>query len=73
MAWTTGSTSRVAITFTPGVPPIWTWLVRYYEREFKIPRGMGLWKAGFDTACLFLAVSMLAVWFTAALVYRSFQ
>ncbi len=26
---------RVAITFTPGVPPIMTRLVRYYESEFK--------------------------------------
>lgn len=22
---------RVAVTFTPGVPPIWTWTTRYYE------------------------------------------
>ena len=26
---------RVAITFTPGVPPLATRLVRYYEKEFK--------------------------------------
>jgi len=26
---------RIAITFTPGVPPIWTTLVRYYEPGFK--------------------------------------
>ena len=24
---------RIAITFTPGVPPIWTTLVRYYEES----------------------------------------
>lgn len=64
---------RVAITFTPGVPPIWTWLIRYYEREFKIPHGMGLLKAGFDTACLFLAVSFAAVIFTAGLFTDTFK
>lgn len=34
---------RVAITFTPGVPPIWTRLVRYYE-ESLIPRQLGTWE-----------------------------
>ncbi len=56
---------RVAITFTPGVPPIWTWLVRYYERDFGLPRGLGPVKAVFDSACLFLAAATLAAWFTA--------
>lgn len=68
-----GIDPRVAITFTPGVPPIATWLVRYYEKDFGLPRGMGLVKAAFDAACLFLAASMLAVWFTAALLYHTFQ
>ena len=27
--------SRIAIIFTPGVPPIWTTLVRYYEAGFR--------------------------------------
>lgn len=64
---------RVAITFTPGVPPIWTWLVRYYEKDFGLPCGLGPVKAVFDSACLFLAAAMLAVWFTAALFYHTFQ
>jgi type IV secretion system protein VirD4 len=64
---------RVAITFTPGVPPIWTRLIRYYEKDFGIPRGIGPVKAAFDAACLFLAASILAVWFTAALIYHTFQ
>ena len=49
---------RVAITFTPGVPPIWTRLVRYYEKDFGLPRGLGPVKAAFDAACLFLAASI---------------
>jgi len=69
----TALSERVAICFTPGVPPIWTTLVRYYERDFKIPRGLGLWKVMFDTACLFLAVSILAVMFTAGLFMDSFN
>jgi type IV secretion system protein VirD4 len=28
-----GLSERIAITFTPGVPPIWTTLVRYYEES----------------------------------------
>ena len=35
---------RIAITFTPGVPPIWTRLVRYYEPGFgKMPNR--LWQS----------------------------
>jgi type IV secretory pathway TraG/TraD family ATPase VirD4 len=30
----TGLSERIAIIFAPGVPPIWTTLVRYYERAF---------------------------------------
>ncbi len=29
-----GLPDRIAVTFTPGVPPIWTTLVRYYEGGF---------------------------------------
>lgn len=32
---------RTAITFTPSKPPIWTTLVRYYEREFRTPGRLG--------------------------------
>jgi type IV secretion system protein VirD4 len=64
---------RVAITFAPGSPPIWTWLVRYYEKDFGLPRGLGPVKAVFDATCLFLTVSMLAAMFTAALFYGTFR
>jgi len=32
---------RIAITFTPGVPPIRTRLIRYYERDFRVPGWFG--------------------------------
>ncbi len=64
---------RVAITFAPGTPPIWTWLVRYYEHDFGRPQGLGPVKAAFDAACLFLAAGLLSVWWTAALFYHTFQ
>ena len=35
-----GLSERIAITFTPGVPPIWTTLVRYYE-ESLVGSGSG--------------------------------
>lgn len=35
-----GLDKRIAITFTPGVPPIWTTLVRYYE-ESLVGNGRG--------------------------------
>ena len=35
---------RIAIVFTPGVPPIWTTLVRYYEAAFK-KRAAWFWGA----------------------------
>jgi type IV secretion system protein VirD4 len=60
---------RVAITFTPDIPPIWTILVRYYEKGFKRPHKMGLLKIIVDTLCLFLLAAMLAVMFTAAISY----
>jgi type IV secretion system protein VirD4 len=64
---------RAAITFTPGVPPIWTWLVRYYEQGFGLPQGLSPAKAAFDAACLFLGTAILALWWTAAMVYGTFQ
>jgi type IV secretion system protein VirD4 len=64
---------RIAITFAPGIPPIWTRLVRYYEKEFGAPTGLSPAKLIFDAACMFLAAAMLAVWFTAALFYHTFQ
>jgi type IV secretion system protein VirD4 len=64
---------RVAITFLPSAPPIWTWLVRYYEHDFGRPQGLGPVKSAFDAACLFLAAGLLAVWWTAALFYHTFR
>lgn len=70
----TGLPERTAITFAgPGVPPIWTRLVRYYEKGFGLPRGLGPVKAALDTVCLFLTAAALAAGFTAALFYHTFQ
>jgi type IV secretion system protein VirD4 len=64
---------RVAITFTPGVPPIWTWLTRYYEKGFGAPTGLSPAKMLLDTACLFLSSAMLAALFTAGLFQHLFR
>jgi len=69
----TALSERVALTFAPGVPPICTRLVRYYENDFGLPQGLPPMKAAFDAACLFLAASTLAVWWTAALFYHTFR
>ncbi len=68
-----GLDPRVAITFTPGAPPIWTWLVRYYEKGFGLPAGLSPAKMAFDTACLFLAAAMLAALWTAGLYQQWFH
>ncbi len=68
-----GLDPRLAITFTPGVPPIWTWLVRYYEKDFGRPTGLSPAKMAFDTACLFLASAVLAAMWTAGLFQHWFQ
>jgi type IV secretion system protein VirD4 len=60
---------RTAITFTPGVPPIATRLVRYYDKSFTKPRRMGMVKMAVDTACLFLLAAASAAWLTAAVFY----
>jgi type IV secretion system protein VirD4 len=62
---------RVAITFTPGVPPLATRLVRYYEKEFKNLRHFGPVKTAFQTVRLFLATAMLAVVVTCAILSRT--
>jgi type IV secretion system protein VirD4 len=52
--------SRTAITFTPGVPPIWTTLIRYYEE--KIPgRSRRAWDkmVMFARCVAFLGLSVL--------------
>lgn len=63
-----GLSERIAITFSPGSPPLWTRLIRYYEGDFTESRSIGLVKAAFDTACLFIAVCITAAMFTAGVV-----
>jgi type IV secretion system protein VirD4 len=51
--------ARVAITFTPGVPPVWTTLIRYYEE--KLPAaGSLLWEKMtiFARSVVFLVMSL---------------
>jgi len=64
---------RVAITFSPGTPPIWTRMIRYYEKDFGLPRGLSPAKMAFDAACLFVTAATLAAMFTAAIFYHTFQ
>lgn len=61
---------RVAITFTQGAPPIRTWLMRYYEHGFSVPKHMGMLKSAFDTACLFCTALILAVMFTVGIFFN---
>jgi type IV secretion system protein VirD4 len=68
-----GLDPRVAITFTPGCPPIWTRLVRYYQKDFGRPAGLSPARMVFDTGCLFLAAAMLAALWTAGLFQHWFQ
>ncbi len=56
---------RIAITFAPGVPPISTRLVRYYENGFKARRN-GLLKMGLEALCMLMIVAVLAAVFAAA-------
>jgi type IV secretion system protein VirD4 len=51
---------RTAITFTPGKPPIWSTLVRYYEKGFRKPGLMiRLW-ARVKMFCLCLMLFVVA-------------
>lgn len=58
---------RVAITFTPGVPPIRTTLLRYYE-EIMLGNGPGRWQRRqtlaevWITSMLMLAMAAFALW-----------
>ncbi len=65
-----GLDPRIAIAFTPGKPPIWTWLVRYYEPGWNRPGGLGPIKMAFDALCLFLASATLAAMWTAGVYYH---
>jgi len=64
---------RVALTFTPGRPPIWTWLTRYYEKSFGEPTGLSPAKMIFDSACMFVCSAMLAALWTAGLFHHWFR
>jgi type IV secretion system protein VirD4 len=64
---------RVAITFTPGVPPLYTRLVRYYEKEFKNLHRFGPFKTVFYIVRLFFAMAMLAVIITCAVMMHNSQ
>jgi len=61
---------RIAITFTPGVPPIWTTLVRYFE-ESNLGQGPERWerfsaavKATAGSLILLAAVVFIAIAFS---------
>jgi len=68
-----GLDPRIAITFTPGRPPIWTRLVRYYERGWNHAGGLSPMKMITDTACVFLSAAALAAMWTAAIFYHTFR
>lgn len=54
---------RIAITFTPGVPPVWTTLIRYYEE--KLPTAVGMiWErlVIFARSVVFLLVALGLAW-----------
>lgn len=52
---------RTAITFAPGVPPIATRLLRYYEKDFKKIKGMGLFSLAFHAFCFCFVVVAFAL------------
>jgi type IV secretion system protein VirD4 len=64
---------RMALTFTPGRPPIWTWLTAYYETSFGAPTGLSPARMIVDTARVFLGTAMLAALCTAALIHQWFH
>jgi type IV secretion system protein VirD4 len=51
--------SRIAITFTPGVPPVWTTLIRYYEEKLPAAGSLLREKAAiFARSVVFLVISL---------------
>jgi type IV secretion system protein VirD4 len=58
---------RIAITFTPGAPPIWTTLMRYFDRGFRLTHGIGPIKAVLDAASLLFMAGLIAAMLTEAL------
>jgi type IV secretion system protein VirD4 len=63
----TGLDPRIAITFTPGSPPIWTTLMRYFDRGFRLTHGIGPIKAVLDAASLLFTAGLIALMLTEAL------
>jgi type IV secretion system protein VirD4 len=56
----TDLSSRTAITFTPGVPPVRTTLIRYYEEKIPAKRALAWEKAIiFARSAVFLGLSLL--------------
>jgi type IV secretion system protein VirD4 len=67
---------RVAIIFAQGVPPIKTWLVRYYENAFRRPGkgGEGFWAGLQALAVSFVLAAfcgLMALWMTAVMQDRA--
>jgi type IV secretion system protein VirD4 len=52
---------RIAITLHPGLPPLATFLPRYYERGWDEERTIGFCRAALDALCLFAAALLPAV------------
>lgn len=56
-----GLSERIAITFTPGVAPIWTTLVRYYE-ESLVTRPPGFQERFLEAAQVVVKSAVLLFW-----------
>ncbi len=62
-----GLSERIAITFTPGVPPIWTTLVRYYEESLVGSKAGYRERFAAAAGVLFKSAALLAM--VCALIY----
>jgi type IV secretion system protein VirD4 len=67
-----GLDPAIAITFAPGTPPIWTRLVRYFDKGFRLTHGIGPIKAMLDAVALLAAAAFLAWIVTEALSKSGF-
>jgi type IV secretion system protein VirD4 len=59
---------RIAITFTPGVRPIATWLTRYYEKS-SVSKWKGL-RTKAEVWCVTILMALAAIWALAELNSR---
>ncbi|MBS0207743.1 MAG: type IV secretory system conjugative DNA transfer family protein [Planctomycetes bacterium] len=59
---------RVAITFTPGIPPLWTTLVRYYEEQVRTPGRLDGLRAKARIVAGCVAVLLAAILMTVCVV-----